>query len=79
MPGSDTNAQSIAKDIEHYLGNHPSAADTADGIRRCWLSSDWVEAPMHRIEEALWILEARGVVVRREVLGGAVLYSARMH
>ena len=79
MSGSDSTARDIANDIEHYLGKHPYAADTASGIQRCWLSTEWAEAPVDRVEEALEILEDRGVVVRREVPGGSVIYSARMH
>jgi hypothetical protein len=79
VSGSDSTVRGIAADIEHYLARHPSAADTASGIQRCWLSAEWAEAPIDRVEEALEILADRGVVTKREVPGGSVMYSVRMH
>ena len=79
MSEGDSTAWDIARDIENYLRRHPSAADTAPGIQRCWLSNEWAEASIERVEEALDILVMAGVVVKREVLGGSVMYAARVH
>lgn len=79
MSEGDSTARDIARDIENYLRRHPSAADTAAGIQRCWLPNEWAEAPIDRVEEALEILEIAGVVVKRELPGGTVMYAARVH
>lgn len=75
---SDSTARGIAEDIGHYLARHPYAADTASGIQRCWLPAKWADAPINRVEEALEILEEAGVVIKRHIPGGSVVYAARM-
>jgi Fe2+ or Zn2+ uptake regulation protein len=79
MSGNDGTALAIAEDIERYLFEHPSASDTAAGIQSCWLSAEWRSASVATVEAALTALERNGIVERREVLGGSVIFSARRH
>ena len=67
----------IAADIERYLAAHPLAADTVDGVQRWWLSDAVRDASVAEVEQALQALEQRGVVTRRVVFGGSVMFSAR--
>lgn len=61
--------QGIVQEIERYLDQHPNAADSADGIHRCWLPAKVRSEPLDLVVEALDILCARGVV-RKIVLDG---------
>ena len=74
---TDITVSVIAADIERYLAAHPLAADTVDGVRRWWLSEAVRDASVAEVEQALEVLEQRGVVIRRVVFGGSVMFSAR--
>jgi Fe2+ or Zn2+ uptake regulation protein len=65
----------IAREVEAYLTSHPAAADTAQGILRWWLPRVRVEESAAALQRALDVLVERGVVVRREVHGGGIVYS----
>ena len=76
QPSPDAEVEGIARELEHYVSLHPTAADTPDGIARWWL--DRAEQPaLSRVEAALEILVARGVFARETLPGGRAVYSAR--
>ena len=66
----------IAEAIERYLRAHPEAADSLEGIRLWWLTGNAAEEAPECIREALERLEAAGIVDRRELPGGQVVYGA---
>jgi hypothetical protein len=66
----------VADAISRYLRARPDAADTVDGIRLWWLTGDAAEETPECVREALELLEAAGIVERRELPGSQVLYAA---
>ncbi len=67
----------IADAIERYLRTHPDAADSVEGIRLWWLTGDAAGEAPEDVREALERLEAAGIVERRALPGGQVIYGAR--
>ena len=57
MPDPSTRRVAIA--ILHYLRDHPTAKDTAEGIAKWWVSED-----RGAVENALALLVKEGVVAR---------------
>jgi len=77
MSVTHTTVSAIAAEIQGYLVDHPQAADTAVGVQRWWLSDALLGVSLDEVEEALALLERRGVVMSRIVLGDSVVFSAR--
>jgi len=67
----------IAHTIRRYLEVNPDAADSAEGIRRWWLPPALAEESPGTVEEALDRLVAAGVITRRPLPDGRVLYAKR--
>lgn len=65
----------IADAIERYLRAHPDAADGVEGIRLWWLTGECAEESPECIREALERLEAAGIVDRRTLPGGQIVYA----
>ena len=61
--------------ILEHLANHPQAADSADGIRRWWLSRSGSAPARADVERALHALVGRGLLRRVELPDGTVLYG----
>lgn len=76
MASEDDCVAAIADAIERHFSAHPEAADSIEGIRQWWLTGDAAHEAPERIREALGRLEAAGVVTRRELPGGQVVYAA---
>ncbi len=64
----------IADEIARYLREHPEAADSLDGIRHWWLPQLRLQEASAQIEQALFELLERGVIVRQVMPDGTVLY-----
>ena len=78
MVGSqEDSAQVIAHTIQQYLDANPDAADSAEGIRRWWLPPALAEESPETVEEALDRLVTAGVIQRRPLPDGRVLYAKR--
>ena len=70
----DAEVEGIARELERYVSLHSTAADTPEGIARWWL--DWSEQPaLNRVEVALELLVARGVLARRMLPDGKLIYA----
>jgi hypothetical protein len=78
MPNED-RVRGIAEDIQTYFAGRPEAWDSADGILRWWLPRVRLEESMRDLQQALDDLVERGIVVRREVAGGRVVYGRAPH
>ena len=78
MNASDTDdeVELVADTIADYLGAQPLAADSAEGIRRWWLTPRIGERHPGTVLRALELLERRGVVERREVPNATVIWGA---
>lgn len=60
--GPDLRVEQIAAAIARYLTLHPSAADSSRGIMQWWLPTMGMESDSDTVEQALRLLEIRGVV-----------------
>lgn len=78
MSSCDELVSEIAERIERYLTLRPEAADTIEGIGTWWLSSPLGTGALSSVLAALVQLEARGVVVRKELEGGATIFSSAL-
>ena len=70
-------ASAIAEAILRYLGMHPDAADSVDGIADWWMRTMRVETNVEAVEEALRKLHRDGLVARATLPDGRVIYRAR--
>jgi hypothetical protein len=71
---AEPDVESLARELEHYLSSHPSAADTVEGIARWWLAR--AEQPsLSRVEAALDLLARRAVVARFPLPDGRFIYQ----
>jgi hypothetical protein len=74
--GGDNRVE-IEKTVVTYLGNHPLAADTLDGIVAWWLPQQRYETARTRIEQALVHLVEVGVLRCDRLPDGAELYALK--
>jgi hypothetical protein len=65
---------SLALQIAEYLDLNTQAADGAEGILRWWLRDPQEGKNLERVQAALDLLEARGVVMRNVLKDGHVIY-----
>jgi len=72
---ADAEITRIARDLEHYVSLHPTAADTSEGIARWWLPHSG-EPALNLVESALEQLVQRGVLVRRSLPGGSFIFAS---
>lgn len=67
----------IAQAIGRYLAKHPHAADSLEGIRRWWLMRQRYEESAQQVQEALEQLLREGVITKRILSDGQVLYTGQ--
>lgn len=65
----------IAKDIEAYFLNHPTATDTVVGITQWWLTRQRYEQSFDKVNKALDLLVGRRKLTEQTNLKGEVIYS----
>ena len=70
---SDALEQAVAA-IERYLAQHPTAADSEQGIAQWWLPAMGVDAPLDRVVGALERLRERGRIERTTLPGGQAIW-----
>jgi hypothetical protein len=71
-PGRDADVEDAVLD---YLGRHPRAADTLDGIVQWWLPQQRYVTARTRIEAVLDRLLDQGTLHLRRLPDGTSLYS----
>ncbi len=74
IPMTTSDEDAIAEAITNYLDRHPDAADSAEGIQRWWLGSEFDDVSVETVHRALGLLEARRIVKGTAVEGGRVIY-----
>lgn len=74
--GQGQNIQSLAAEIVDYLRNRESTADTVDGIANWWLARQRLREEKRRVERALQYLDEKGLIEKRVLADGSVLYSS---
>ena len=65
----------VMGEILAYLGTHPLASDTAEGIVQWWLPHGSVAPQPREVNEALERLAAAGLIRAEALPGGAVVYG----
>jgi hypothetical protein len=65
----------IADRLRGYLGAHPKAADTLEGITEWWLSEEGVNRDPKIVQQALDQLVSEQAVIRTESPDGQILYA----
>lgn len=67
--------ETVSRLILDYLGAHPLAADSAEGIGRWWLGACGAAATPEQVERALVHLVEGGLMRRVSLADGTVLYA----
>ena len=70
----DEEILKIANAIQHYLLNHPNAADSLEGISKWWLAGQQPACSPNKVQEALDYLVEIGVVRRVTTVGVETVY-----
>jgi Fe2+ or Zn2+ uptake regulation protein len=65
----------LSEEILSYLGAHPQAADTVDGIVGGWLPRQRHDEAVDRVKDALDKLVASGLLEKITLVNGTVLYA----
>jgi len=73
----DKNADVVAvsQEIKRYLDAHPNAADSLEGIVRWWLPRQRYEEARQRVQSALDLLIAEGMIGMVETRDNKIIYS----
>jgi hypothetical protein len=72
MPRDERDGSTVDTILD-YLGEHPDAADTVDGIRQWWLLGSAARSTAD-VQAALDALVARGLLARSEQPGIQAVY-----
>ena len=70
----DQEIVTIAHEIYDYLAAHPQATDSLGGVVKWWLARQRLESATDCVQKALDHLVAQGLVSRRVIPGGQVVY-----
>lgn len=76
--GDGGNDEAMRREILAYLNAHPRAADTAVGACGWWIESSTSDGTVERVRRVLDRSAAKGRVRRTKIVGGRVVYSARV-
>ena len=71
----DNEISAIARDIEAYLLNHPTAADTTVGVTQWWLTRQRYEQSFDKVSKAIDLLVECGKLTMQINSEGEVIYS----
>lgn len=66
----------VAEQILRYLGEHPQACDTLEGVVRWWVMQQQLSESVELVQAALMQLEAEGAVTEQQLADGRTLYLA---
>lgn len=76
MASNDSDGRTaVANRIKWYLGHHPNAADTAEGIASWWLGSLSDTVPREVLVIVLERLVEESVLEKRQLPAGITVYS----
>ena len=66
--------EAVAVAIRGHLRRYPHAADSASGVARWWLGTEWGGVPVEQVERALDQLVARQAMRSLRLMDGTLLY-----
>jgi hypothetical protein len=72
----DPTISPIVETLRRYIGSHPHAIDSAQGIRQWWLKDLPGPHDLSAVDAAIWRLAYEGVVVPVTLPDGSILWSA---
>ena len=72
---NDNGLSEVALAIRRYIGAHPNAADTLDGILHWWLTRQRYADSAHEVRLALNELEGRGLISHIRLADGKIVYQ----
>jgi len=75
MNGEDSEIFALAQEIENYLAQRPHATDTIEGVQRWWVGATGREWAPRVLERAMELLIERGVVQKRRLPDGRMIYA----
>ena len=75
MSSRSNSVEATADTILAFLAHQPDRADTAENIRRWWLSRHGSANAGESVQEALDYLERSGDVEKASMEGGQMLYQ----
>ena len=75
MDAETMDVAAVAAAIRRYLRDHPSAADTLEGVALWWLSGNAGDEWLTNVQRAIEQLVNRGEVVRQTLRDGTVIYE----
>jgi predicted RNA-binding protein with PUA domain len=73
LSDSKNRVDAIAEALRRYSAEHGHAADTLEGVRS-WLPAEVRAASRQELEAALQALVSEGVLKRRNLVDGTVVY-----
>lgn len=69
--------EEISRMILDYIGKHPDARDTLEGITRWWLHLEKIESSVDDVSIALESLIQKGIIERQLSKGDVPVYEIR--
>lgn len=73
---NEIKVMQVAQKIQHYLHEHPYAADTVEGVIQWWLCNHDGEVSHTLVQQALDLLVSRSIVSVKKNRGGDAIYSS---
>jgi len=74
-----TDKSQIGNEILAYLGDHPKAQDTLEGIVEWWLLEREIRFETTRVKEALSDLVARGLIFEKKGSNSQIHYRVNQN
>jgi hypothetical protein len=71
------NTDTLALEILEYLGAHPGAEDTLEGISSWWLTEQGARTTVEEVSRALAKLVEQDRVTKRKAADGRIYYRAQ--
>ena len=72
------NKSQIAREILTYLGKHPDAQDTLDGILKVWLVDRGNKYKPTMVQEVLKDLVLEGTILERQIPGSHAVFRLNL-
>ena len=67
----------LSADIARYLHEREGAADTFEGLVSWWLFRAQLSEAEKKVQQAVDYLDQQGLISKRKLMDGTVLYSAK--
>lgn len=75
----DEDINELADEITRYLQSREHMADTIEGIAKWWMLRLRLQEETARVEKAINVLHDKGLIQKRVLPDGTVLYSSKKY